>query len=242
MNSLVKPKQPTSTEPGLERDGAVPAPEPATAEPKPRLRGWLHAATVPLLGAGIIVLICVAPGAGAKASLAVYLGCAILLFGNSALYHIGNWQPTTKAVFRRLDHSNIFIFVAGTYTPLAVILLTGASRILILTIIWTLAVAGVGFHLLWRNAPRWLNTALYIIMGWTAIWWLYDFWRSGGPAVVILTIAGGVIYSLGGVIYSRKWPDPSPRWFGFHEVFHACTIIAAFCHWTAVLLAVLTVM
>ncbi len=242
MNSLATQNPQGSPEPEPHIDDMAALPPPDTAEPKPKLRGWLHAATVPLLGAAIIVLICIAPGTGVKASLAIYLGCALLLFGNSATYHIGNWSPPTKAVLRRIDHSNIYIFVAGTYTPLSVILLSGTSRILILSIIWSLAVAGVLFRILWLRAPRRLYTAMYIVMGWTAIWWLRDFWQSGGPAIVILIIAGGIIYSLGAIVYSRKWPNPSPTWFGFHEVFHACTVIAAFCHWCAVLLGVLRIL
>jgi len=205
----------------------------------PKLRGWLHAGTVPLLGAGIITLICVAPGGGVKASLAIYLGCAMLLFANSATYHIGRWGEKTRAVLRRIDHANIYLFVAGTYTPLSVMLLTGASRVAILALIWGLAAAGVLFRVLWLSAPRWLYSVMYVVMGWVAIWWLPQFWNNGDPATVILIIAGGVIYSLGALIYSRKWPNPSRTWFGFHEVFHSCTVIAAFSHWTAVLLAVI---
>ncbi|MDR2930550.1 MAG: hemolysin III family protein [Propionibacteriaceae bacterium] len=241
MRNSTVPSPPTpnaSDEPA----SATIATAPVTAEPKPKLRGWLHAATVPLLGAGIIVLICVAPSAGVKAALAIYLGCALLLFGNSATYHIGNWSATTKAVLRRIDHSNIYLFVAGTYTPLSVILLTGTSRIIILSLIWGLAVAGVLFRVLWLSAPRRLYTAMYVVMGWTALWWLPQFAASGGIAIVVLVIVGGVVYSLGAVVYSRKWPNPSPKWFGFHEVFHSCTVIAAFCHWTAVLLCVLHLM
>ena len=212
------------------------------AEPKPKLRGWLHACTAPILGAGIIYLICIAPGHGVKAALGIYLACALLLFGNSALYHIGNWSPPTKAIFRRIDHSNIYLFVAGTYTPLSVILLTGGSRIAILALIWGLALAGVLFRVLWLAAPRKLYTAMYIVMGWAAVWWMPQFWTNGSPAIVILILVGGVVYSLGAVVYSRKKPNPSPTWFGFHEVFHSCTVIAAFCHWTAVLLAIHTLM
>ncbi|MDR0489373.1 MAG: hemolysin III family protein [Propionibacteriaceae bacterium] len=218
--------------------------DPEITEPipgKPKLRGWLHAGTVPLLTAGIITLICVVPGGGNKASLAIYLGCAVLLFANSATYHIFRWGETTKAVLRRIDHANIYLFVAGTYTPLSVMLLEGTSRVVILSLIWGLAVAGVLFRVLWLSAPRWLYTTMYVIMGWAAMWWLPEFWAGGGPAIVILILAGGVVYSLGAVIYSRKWPDPSKKYFGFHEVFHACTVAAAACHWVAVLLTVLHV-
>ncbi|MCL2482159.1 MAG: hemolysin III family protein [Propionibacteriaceae bacterium] len=226
-----------------DRDPALPGPDGATAivDVKPKLRGWLHAGTVPLITAGIIVLICVAPGGVAKASLAIYLGCAVLLFANSATYHIGRWTTTVKAVLRRIDHSNIYLFVAGTYTPLAAMLLTGTSRVVLLSLIWGLAGAGVLFRILWLSAPRWLYTVMYVVMGWAAIWWLPQFWGLGRPAIVILILVGGVFYSGGALIYSRKWPNPSPTWFGFHEVFHSCTVIAAASHWTAVLLAVLQI-
>jgi len=206
---------------------------------KPKLRGWLHAGAVPLLIAGIVVLICVAPGGGVKASLAIYLGCAVSLFALSATYHIPPWGPKVKAVLRRIDHANIYLFVAGTYTPLSVMLLTGTSRVVILSLIWSLAAAGVLFRVLWISAPRWLYSVMYVVMGWAAVWWLPEFWRNGNPAIVILILVGGVIYSLGALIYSRKWPNPSPRWFGFHEVFHSFTVAAAVCHWVAVLLGVL---
>ncbi|MCL1923867.1 MAG: hemolysin III family protein [Propionibacteriaceae bacterium] len=206
---------------------------------KPVLRGWLHAGTVPLLTAGIIVLICIAPGGLNKASLAIYLGCAVLLFAHSAVYHIGRWGELVKAILRRIDHANIYLFVAGTYTPLSMMLLTGSARITILAVIWGLAIAGVLFRVLWISAPRWLYSAMYVIMGWAAIWWLPDLWKAGGPAIVILVLVGGVVYSLGAVVYSQKWPDPSKKYFGFHEVFHACTVAAAACHWVAVFLCVL---
>ena len=233
MTTVVEP-------PEVSPESVIGSPGSATAvEPKPRLRGWLHAGTVPLLSAGIIVLICVAPGAGAKASLAIYLGCAIALFANSATYHIGNWTIKVKAVLRRIDHSNIFLFVAGTYTPLSVMLLQGTSRIVLLSLIWSLAGAGLLFRVLWLSAPRWLYSAMFVVMGWAAVWWVPDIWRASNVAIIILLLAGGVLYSLGALVYSRKKPNPSEKWFGFHEVFHACTVVAAICHWVAVLLVVI---
>ena len=216
--------------------------EEAAPPPKPLLRGWLHAGTAPLLGAGAIVLICVVPGGWNKASLAIYLGCALMLFVNSATYHIGSWGDKVKGVLRRIDHSNIYLFVAGTYTPLSMMLLGGTSRIIILSVIWGLAVAGVLFRVLWLGAPRWLYSAMYVAMGWVAVWWLPEFWANGNPAIPILILVGGVVYSLGALIYSKKWPNPWPRVFGFHEVFHSCTVIAAACHWVAILLACLRIM
>jgi hemolysin III len=211
----------------------------AAGEIKPHLRGWLHAATVPLLSAGIIVLICLAHGTGPKWSLAVYLACAIILFGVSATYHIGTWTTRVRDTFRRLDHANIFVFIAGTYTPLSVSLLTGTSRITILALIWGCAVAGILVAVFWLSAPRWVSAGLYVLMGWAAMWWLPQFAHSGGIAIVVLVLVGGVVYSLGAVIYALKRPNISPTWYGFHELFHTFTILAAFCHYAAITLAVL---
>ncbi|MDR1806820.1 MAG: hemolysin III family protein [Propionibacteriaceae bacterium] len=220
---------------------APPSPDlrPATDEPKPRLRGWLHAVTAPLVLAASITVLCLAHGAAAKAAIAVYLATAVLLFGHSAAYHIGRWSPRVHAVLRRIDHSNIFVFIAGTYTPLATLLLTGPSRVVLLSLIWAAAVAGCFFRVCWLDAPRWLYVCLYILMGWLAVWWMPQFWRAGGPAVVWLLLAGGIAYSAGALVYARRRPDPAPAWFGFHEIFHACTVLACACHFAAITLAAL---
>ncbi len=217
-------------------NSAVPTPE--AAPPKPLMRGWLHLGMAPIMFIAGLVLTAVAPTLETRMACAVYTLAAVQLFGTSAAYHRGNWSPRTRDVFRRLDHSNIFVFIAGTYTPLAVALLDGASRITLLVVIWTLGVLGVSFRLLWLGAPRWLYTLLYVAMGWTALWWLPELWTSGGPAVVLLVLIGGIIYSLGAVSYGTKWPQLNPKWFGFHEVFHSATILAAICHAVAIWLAV----
>lgn len=215
-------------------------PQPVTDlvdEVKPRLRGWLHAGMTPLALTGGILLIVFAPTALGKAGAAIYLACSLLLFGTSATYHRGRWSERVKAVLRRMDHSNIFLFIAGTYTPLALMLLHGASRVVLLSVIWGVAALGVLFRIFWLGAPRWLYTVLYVLMGWTAVGWLVPLYRSGGPLIVGLIIGGGLIYTLGAVVYGRKRPDPSPAWFGFHEIFHLCTILAAGCHFAAICLA-----
>jgi len=206
---------------------------------KPKLRGWLHlgmAVAVVFGGAALLVL---APGVAGKAGSAVWLVGAIVLFGMSAIYHIGSWSPPVKATLRRLDHANIFVFIAATYTPLALVLLPRSDAIALLTLIWAVAVVGVSVRVFWQNAPRWLDVACYLGLGWAGIGWLPAFWVNGGPLIVILIGVGGLIYSLGALVYARKWPDPSPKWFGFHEIFHACTIVAALCHFAAIALAVL---
>lgn len=206
---------------------------------KPKLRGMLHLITTPLVLLGGLALMIVADTVLLRVGCAVWTVSAIMLFGHSAVYHRGRWTAKVEKVLRRIDHSNIAIFIAGTYTPLTLALLTGSSRIVLLSVIWGCALLEVVFRTLWLGAPRWLYVALYLVMGWAAVLWLPSFWASGGPAVVLLMVAGGLWYSVGAIIYARKRPNPSAVWFGFHELFHAGTILGAACHWVAILLAVL---
>jgi hemolysin III len=201
---------------------------------KPRLRGWLHAGMAPLALAGGIVLICLAATPAGVIGGAVFLAASVLLFGISGLYHRGTWGTRGTAILRRVDHSNIYVFIAATYTPLALILLDGASRVVLLTLIWSAAVGGLIFRLFWLSAPRWLYTALYIVMGWTALGWLGAFYDAAGLTVLILIVAGGICYTLGAVVYGRKRPNPSPTWFGYHEIFHVGTIAGFVCHYVAI--------
>ena len=205
---------------------------------KPRLRGWLHAGAAPLALAAGIVLISLAPTPAGVIGGAVFVTASVLLFGTSALYHRFTWGRRGEAVLRRMDHANIYVFIAATYTPLALLLLTGTSRVLLLGIVWAAALGGLLFRLFWLSAPRWLYTALYIAMGWAAVGWLGAFYHSGGLAVLLLIIAGGICYTLGAVVYGRQRPDPSPAWFGFHEIFHAGTIAGFVCHYTAISLVI----
>ncbi len=216
-------------------DAPTDAPVPEILENlKPRLRGWLHAGAFPLALAAGIVLVALAPSPAARAATAIYAVTACLLFGVSAAYHRGEWSPRTRSVLQRLDHSNIFLIIAGTYTPFTTLLLDDSRATLLLWIVWAGALTGVAFRVLWAGGPRWLYTPVYIALGWVAIFFLPDFVRSGGVAVVVLLITGGVLYSVGGVIFATRRPDPSPRWFGFHEVFHAFTLAAWCVHYVAV--------
>ncbi|MET9880111.1 hemolysin III family protein [Actinacidiphila glaucinigra] len=212
--------------------------ERAAAAIKPRMRGWLHAGVFPLALVGGIVLIAVSRSAAAVAACSVYALSACLLFGTSAVYHRGMWGPRGEVVLRRLDHANIFLIIVGTYTPLAVLLLPAGQQLVLLAVVWAGAVAGIAFRMLWIGAPRWLYTPCYIALGWVAAFYLPDFARTGGTAVVVLVITGGLLYTAGAVVYGLKRPDPSPAWFGFHEVFHALTIAAFTAHYTAIVLAV----
>ena len=232
---------PAGTTAGLASEQRAPGPEGgvqrAAAVLKPRMRGWLHAGMFPLALVGGIVLCAVARSAPAATACSVFAVSALLLFGTSGIYHRWTWGPRGEAVLRRLDHANIFLIIAGTYTPLAVLLLPAGQQVVLLSLVWAGAVVGVTFRVWWITAPRWLYTACYIALGWAAVAYLPDFARSGGTAVVVLVIAGGLLYTAGAVVYALKRPDPWPRWFGFHEVFHTLTITAFAAHYTAILLA-----
>jgi hemolysin III len=162
---------------------------------KPLLRGWLHAGTFPLAVAAGVVLIVAAPSAAARIAAVVFTIASSLLFGVSALYHRGHWRPPVAVVLRRMDHSNIFVMIAGTYTPFGVLLLAGADRVVLLTAVWGGALLGVLFRVFWMTAPRWLYTPIYLALGWVAVFWMPDFYRVAGAAVVILLAAGGLMYS-----------------------------------------------
>ncbi|QNE75281.1 hemolysin III family protein [Streptomyces finlayi] len=208
--------------------------EPYSMQVKPRLRGWLHAGMFPAALIAGIVLIALADGTRARVACTVFVLSACLLFGVSAIYHRGTWGPRGEAVLRRLDHANIFLIIAGTYTPLTLLLLPDSTGRPLLWAVWVAAVAGIAFRVFWVGAPRWLYTPCYIAMGWAAVFFLPDFMRTGGIAVLVLVVVGGVLYSAGGVIYGIKRPNPSPRWFGFHEVFHSLTLAAFIAHYVGI--------
>jgi hemolysin III len=208
------------------------------ADVKPTWRGWIHAGTFPVTIAAGIVLICLADGAAAKWASAVFMLTSMLLFGNSALYHRFNWKPRAKILLKRIDHANIFLLIAGTYTPLAVLALPPAKGALLLALVWGSTALGIGFRVFWISAPRWLYVALYIAMGWGAIMYIVDL-LDANAAMMILVIVGGLLYTAGAVIYGMKKPNPFPGRFGFHEIFHTLTVLAFICHWVAVLLIAL---
>jgi hemolysin III len=214
------------------------------AEVKPKLRGWMHACTAPLALAGFVVLIMLSPTTTTRVGSAVFGGSALLLFTTSSVYHRGHWSPRVWEFLRRMDHANIFVLIAGSYTPFALLFLHGSAQAVLLLLIWTAAVAGMLFRIFWIDAPRWLYIPMYIALGWAAVFFIPQFLDgaehfSAGIAVTVLALvaAGGLLYTLGGVVYGLKRPNPSPRWFGFHEVFHCFTIAAFACHYTAVSLA-----
>lgn len=207
-------------------------------EMKPTWRGWIHAGTFPVAIATGIVLIVLADGAVAKWACAVFMATSVLLFGNSALYHRFDWGPRTKAVLKRIDHANIMLLIAGTYTPLATLALSPDKGTVLLIVVWTGALLGILFRVFWINAPRWLYVALYLLLGWAAIMYIVDLFEANA-AMMILVIVGGLLYTGGAVCYALKKPNPWPGRFGFHEIFHVCTVLAFLCHWTACLLIAL---
>jgi len=208
---------------------------------KPRLRGWIHAGMFPLATVASIVLVALAPTTPLTIASAVFGLAAMLLFGTSAVYHRGTWSPRVAGILRRLDHTNIFLVISGTYTPLAVALLPASTARTLLIIVWVGALVGMLARVFWLGAPRWVYVPVYVALGWVAVWFLPAFGRApnGGPEVVWLVALGGLAYTIGAVVYGLKRPNPSPRWFGFHEVFHALTVVGFSCHYAAAALAVL---
>jgi hemolysin III len=228
----------------LDHDAALVVMADKMAELKPRLRGHIHAWSIPVVLAAGAVLVPLSPSVGTKVGSAVFIASALLLFGVSAIYHLGTWQPAVWALLRRLDHSNIFILIAGTYTAFAMLLLHGSARVWLLVGIWSGALLGVLFRVFWTSAPRWLYTPIYIGLGWFAVFFIPDFINGArllstqvAIATLSLVVAGGVLYTLGGVVYALKKPNPRPGWFGFHEVFHTFTILAFIAHYIGVSLA-----
>ena len=195
---------------------------------KPRLRGVLHqwacAGAVPLG----LMLVLVAGTARARVALSVYAVSLVALFGVSALYHRINWRSVAgRDWMRRLDHSMIFVLIAGSYTPFAVLVLHGSLAVAILVAVWAGALLGVVFNMVWRNSPTWLRAALYVGLGWIAVAATPQLGAGIGLVGVTLVALGGVLYTIGAVVYASKRPDPAPTVFGYHEVFHLLVIAAA---------------
>ncbi|RPA12270.1 hemolysin III family protein [Gordonia sp. OPL2] len=205
---------------------------------KPRLRGVIHqysawvavcAGLAVVIGAGVL------RGPGAAVACAIYAVTVVGVFAVSASYHRIPWKtPRAQVRMKRADHSMIFLFIAGTYTPFCALALPADVRWWVLGIVWVGAVAGVTCKLVWPSAPRWLGVALYIALGWVIIAVAPALVSHVGWAVIILLALGGVFYTVGGVLYAARWPNPWPDTFGHHEVFHACTAVAALMHYVAV--------
>jgi len=229
--------------PSLRADPVVQVLE-VIAEVKPRLRGWLHLATAPLTLAAGVVLVALSPTTMTRLGSGIFMGSALVLFTVSALYHRGNWSPGVCVLLRRLDHASIFLLIAGSFTAYGLILLGGEERVVLLAGVWASALLGVLVRICWMDAPRWLHTPLYVALGWGALLFTPGFLSGAarldagiGVATLGMLAAGGLLYTLGGVVYGFRKPDPWPEWFGFHEVFHSLTIVAFASHFTGVFLA-----
>jgi hemolysin III len=207
---------------------------------KPRLRGRLHQyAFFVALACGVVLCSIAAtrPGLAPFVSCLVYSLAVCGLFGISALYHRLTWGERGYQIMRRLDHSMIFLFIAGTYTPFCVLLLSPDKATLVLSLIWAGALGGVALKSIWPHVPRWVGAPLYLALGWGAVAILPEVLHRGGVADLVLIAAGGVMYSVGAVFYAMRRPNPWPAVFGHHEFFHACTLVAAICHHVAIYLA-----
>lgn len=183
--------------------------------------------------------ICLASTVPLKIACAVFMASAVILFGHSATYHLGKWSQPVHRVLRRIDHSNIFILIAGTYTPLTIALLSTSHATLCLSIVWGGAIAGVLLSNFWPSAPRWIYVPLYVMLGWVAVWFIPEMLHSGGAAVIWLIFLGGVAYTIGAMSYGFRWPNPWPRYWGFHEFFHLGTVAGYVLHAIAVFFAIL---
>ena len=207
---------------------------------KPKLRGIVHLVMSPISLVAGLTLITLASELRGRITLGIFTLTAVTLFTCSALYHRVAWTDKNKAIWRRIDHSNISILIAGTYTPFAVYLLQPSQTKTLLIVAWSGAILISLLRIFWLSAPRWLYVAGYISLGWAAVFYMPEFLQSGGVAIFILILTGGILYSAGGVIYALKKPNFSINWFGFHELFHAMTAAAFICHFIAAVLTVFT--
>jgi hemolysin III len=204
------------------------------------MRGWLHAYAFFVALAGGVVLCSLAatrPGVAPLVSCAIYSVTVCGLFGTSALYHRRVWSRRGYQIMRRFDHSMIFVFIAGTYTPFCVLLLAPRTATILLAIVWGGALGGVVMKMIRPHTPRWVSAPLYLALGWVAVAVLPDILHRGGITALVLLSAGGAAYSLGAVFYALRRPNPWPTVFGHHEFFHACTLVAAICHHIAIYFA-----
>jgi hemolysin III len=209
---------------------------------KPRARGWIHlysAIIAAIAGAALVAVSWSVDSTRAGIATLIYTLTIVAMFTVSATYHRVTWKSgTVRTWMKRLDHSMIFLFIAGSYTPFALLALPQHRGWTLLWIVWGGALAGVALKMLWPSAPAWVGVPLYLLLGWVAVWFIGPIMQGAGVAAVVLLIVGGALYSIGGVLYALKWPNPWPTTFGHHEFFHACTAVAAICHYIAMWFAV----
>ena len=213
--------------------------EPLVIAQRPALRGVFHLAAAIAAIAGTVLLVLLASSARAYVGGAVFGASLILLYTTSAAYHRINWSPRLRGIVRRLDHSMIFVLIAGTYTPLSLLMLSTAWWISLLSVVWGIAGAGIILKIAWPHAPKWLSVAFYLTIGWLALVATPQLgsWFTAGPLALLLL--GGLLYTLGGVIYAVRKPNPFPRVFGYHEVFHLLVIAGSVLHYSLVAIYIL---
>jgi len=206
---------------------------------RPRMRGWLHqfAFFGSIVAAAVLVPLAFVQGARAGVPVTIYCLTILGLFGVSALYHRRRWSPRGWKLMKRADHSMIFLFIAGTYTPFALLAVPEPTGWWLLGTVWTGAAIGIALKMIWPQAPRWVGVPIYLALGWAAVFVLVDILQLVGVTVLVLMAVGGLLYSVGAIAYASKRPNPWPGTFGYHEVFHAMTIVAATCHYIAVYFA-----
>ena len=201
----------------------------------PRLRGLFHQYAFFAAVAAGVTLVALAEGARARFAGAVYAGALVAMFGASALYHRAPWpSPRARAWARRVDHSMIFFFIAGTYTPFALLSFTGVVPAIVLVCVWGGAALGVVLNLCWIDAPKWVTAPVYLLVGWVGVLALPQVFTELHVATAVLVVVGGVLYTLGALAYATHWPDPFPATFGFHEIFHVLVVAAAVVQFVAV--------
>ncbi|MGW5055134.1 PAQR family membrane homeostasis protein TrhA [Actinokineospora sp. NPDC004072] len=208
---------------------------------KPRLRGVIHfwSFFVSLATGATLVSLAATVSPIAALATSVYAVTVLGLFGVSALYHRRWWvSESARTWMKRLDHSMIFLFIAGTYTPFSLLAMSQPTGYIVLGIVWGGAILGVALKLLWPHAPRWLGTPIYIALGWVAVFVLPELLHNAGVAALVLLLVGGLFYTIGAIFYATKWPNPWPTVFGHHEFFHAATVLAALCHYIAIWFAI----
>lgn len=203
-------------------------------EAKPRFRGFSHLLAFSSALTLAPLLIVFTPGIADRFIMAIYSIAIVGLFGVSALYHRNTWSERGAAIVRRLDHSMIFVATAATHTPIALIALPTRPGWVLFGIVWTGAVIGIVFRLCFTNAPYWLVSIPYVLVGWSSIFVINHVWNSLHLAAFILLLVGGGLYTIGAVVYAAHRPNPWPQHFGYHEIFHALTIAGAACHYVVI--------
>ncbi len=213
----------------------------AAADARPLLRGVLHEAA---FGVALVVgtlLVIEAKGTRASAAAAIFACSVVAMLGASSLYHRVTWSPRVRPWMRRADHAGIYLLIAGTYTPVALLALEGRMQKVVLALVWIGAGAAILLKFCWVDAPKWLAAVTGIALGWSGVAALPDLQRSAGTGAIVLLGVGGLAYTFGAIVYARRRPDPVPTVFGYHELFHALTLVALACQYVAIAFFVINV-